>query len=110
MSFTDDPIRDFEKHDAEQERWLQSRPVCSECGEHIQDEELFDIDGDLVCEECLTDYMKKHYNGTYKLLELICEKCGLVLYSDCQVIDSDGRDEACEFVLTRDSYENRDKF
>lgn len=56
------------------------------------------------------DYMKKHYNGTYKLLELICEKCGLVLYSDCQVIDSDGRDEACEFVLTRDSYENRDKF
>ena len=61
MSFTDDPIRDFEKHDAEQERWLQSRPVCSECGEHIQDEDLFDIDGDLVCEECLSDYMKKHY-------------------------------------------------
>lgn len=55
------------------------------------------------------DYMKKHYEGTYKLLELICEKCGLVLYKDCQVIDCDGIDDACEFVLTRASYEKRDR-
>lgn len=61
MSYIPDAYEQWEKHDAEQERWLQSRPVCCECGEHIQDEDLFDIDGDLVCEDCLTDYMKKHY-------------------------------------------------
>lgn len=56
-----DAYEAWERHDAEQEKWLQSRPVCSECGEHIQEEHLFDIDGDLVCEGCLNDYMKKHY-------------------------------------------------
>ena len=55
------------------------------------------------------DYMKKHYEGTYKLLELICKKCGLVLYKDCQVIDCDGRDDACVFVITRASYEKRER-
>ena len=61
MFYTNDPISDFERHDAQQERWLQSRPVCEVCGEHIQDERLYDIDGDLVCEECLKEYMDEHY-------------------------------------------------
>ncbi len=61
MFYTDNPVRDFERHDAEQERWLQSRPVCEVCGEHIQEEHLYDIDGDLVCEECLTKYMNENY-------------------------------------------------
>ena len=61
MFYTDDPVSDFERHDAQQEKWLQSRPVCEVCGDHIQDEHLYDIDGDLVCEECLAEYMKEHY-------------------------------------------------
>ena len=64
-----DAYEAWERHDAEQEKWLQSRPVCSECGEHIQDEHLFDIDGDLVCEECLSDYMKKYKQPTERYME-----------------------------------------
>lgn len=51
----------WEAHDREQEKRLQSRPVCDVCGEHIQDEYLFEIGSDYVCEECLLDYMKENY-------------------------------------------------
>ena len=65
-----DAYEAWERHDAEQERWLQRRPVCNVCGEHIQDDHLFDIDGDLVCEECLKDYMEEHYKqSTEKYME-----------------------------------------
>ena len=53
------------------------------------------------------DYMEQHYIGVIKLLELICQKCGLVLFKDCLVIDCDGRDSACEFVLTQKDYDER---
>ena len=60
----------WERHDAEQEKRLQKRPVCSECGEHIQEEHLYDIDGELVCPECLQKYMDKHYREqTEKYME-----------------------------------------
>lgn len=55
------------------------------------------------------DYMEQHYKGVLKLLELICKKCGLVLFKDCLVIDCDGRDSACEFVLTQEAYDERDQ-
>lgn len=51
--YTDDPVRDFLAHDAEQDAWLKSRPVCAYCGEHIQDEYYFNIGGDEVCPDCL---------------------------------------------------------
>lgn len=51
--FSDDPERDFLNHDSEQERWLNSRPVCCRCGDHIQDEEAYEIDGDIYCIECV---------------------------------------------------------
>lgn len=56
-----DAYEAWERHDGAQERWLNSRPVCCECGEHIQEEKLYDIDGDLVCDNCLRNYMDKHY-------------------------------------------------
>lgn len=55
------------------------------------------------------DYMEEHYKGVVNLLELICQKCNLVLYKDCQVIDCDGRDCTCEFVLTQEAYAERDR-
>lgn len=39
-------------HQAEQDRWLMKRPVCERCGEPIQDEELWDINGTIYCDEC----------------------------------------------------------
>lgn len=38
--------------EARQTAWLQNRPVCSHCGERIQDEKLWDINGELYCPDC----------------------------------------------------------
>lgn len=64
---------------------------------------------DTLASQFSKDYMKKHYKGVVGLLELICQKCGLVLYKDCLVVDCDGRDSACEFVLTQEVYDERDR-
>lgn len=52
MPYTDDPIADFNKWDAEQESRRKMLPRCCECGKHIQDDELFDVFGDLYCWDC----------------------------------------------------------
>lgn len=57
--YSDNPINDFMEFDAEQERKLATMPVCSICGEPIQDDFLFDIDGEIFCEECLKDNFRK---------------------------------------------------
>ena len=49
----------FDRHDAEQEDWLDRRPKCEECGHPIQDEYLFEIDGNLYCESCVKVLFRK---------------------------------------------------
>lgn len=41
MCRTADPIADFMRRDAEQQKWLDKRPVCEHCGEPIQEEQAF---------------------------------------------------------------------
>lgn len=53
MYRTDDPIADFNRWDADQTEWLERLPVCSECGEHIQQEDAVCINGEWYCDECL---------------------------------------------------------
>lgn len=50
--YSDDPVRDFERWDAEQNAWLESRPKCAHCHEHIQDEKLMHIEGEVYHTEC----------------------------------------------------------
>ena len=57
--FTDDPTADFAAHDAEQEAWLLKFPVCECHGEPIQDDYLFDIDGELYCEAGMKERFRK---------------------------------------------------
>lgn len=67
---TDDPVADFERHDREQERQLSELPVCEICGKPIQDENLYLINDEFVCQECLDrdfrkdtdDYVERHSN------------------------------------------------
>lgn len=54
-------------------------------------------------------HMNKAYNATLNLLELICSKCGLVLYKDCQVIDCDGQDGLCEFIVSQQTFDNGER-
>lgn len=58
MSYTDNPVADFERHDAEQQAWLDKLPKCCWCDKPIQDEYLFDIKGDLYCEGCMEERFK----------------------------------------------------
>jgi hypothetical protein len=54
-----DNYSQWEAHEREQEAWLEKRPVCSYCGEPIQDDELFDISGELYHIECAELEFKK---------------------------------------------------
>jgi hypothetical protein len=43
----------WEEHQREQDERLENLPKCSECREPIQEDECYDFDGDLICEDCL---------------------------------------------------------
>ena len=60
VHYSDDPIADFLRHDAEQAKELKKLPVCYECEEPIQDEFCYEINDELVCEKCLKAHYRKH--------------------------------------------------
>ena len=60
MYRTDDPLADFARRDAKQGRWLKRRPVCSECGEPIQDERCYEVNDELICESCMEGNHRKY--------------------------------------------------
>lgn len=49
----------WESHERENERQLERLPVCEVCGNPIQDEYLFLINDEFVCEECLIRNFRK---------------------------------------------------
>lgn len=56
---TDDPVRDAERYIDEQEKALEKLPKCSCCKHHIQDDYLYEINDELICEECLEQNFRK---------------------------------------------------
>lgn len=59
MYWTDDPLMDFHRYDAEQNRRLQQLPVCADCEEHIQDERAYYINGEWICKNCMDSYLRE---------------------------------------------------
>jgi SLT domain-containing protein len=57
---TDNPVADFTRYDAEQQKELEKCPKCSECSEYIQDEHYYEINDEVVCEECLNQNFRKN--------------------------------------------------
>jgi formylmethanofuran dehydrogenase subunit E len=55
MYRTDDPIADFHRHDAEQYKSLESSECCDKCGDVIQDDHYYNIDGQIYCPSCIDD-------------------------------------------------------
>ena len=47
-----DAYDQWRSHNAKQEAWLERQPTCCHCNKKIQDEDLFDINGDLYHEDC----------------------------------------------------------
>jgi hypothetical protein len=50
-----DPLDDFDRYD----RMMASRearlPVCDRCHQRINEDEYFDIEGEILCEDCMRD-------------------------------------------------------
>ena len=67
--YTDDPVRDFECRDREQQEWLDRLPKCEHCGEPIQDDEYYEIEGVNLHLDCLRDYCDEQYKKENTELE-----------------------------------------
>lgn len=52
-----DNYRAWEYSERIRERRLLSLPKCEACKERIQDEDYYDVDGEILCERC----MKRKY-------------------------------------------------
>lgn len=59
MYYTDDPLMDYSRYEADQERQLEQLPVCEDCGEHIQDDTAFYINGEWICHDCMSSYERE---------------------------------------------------
>lgn len=57
MPYSDDPIEDYDRYDEETNKWLSERPICADCGEHIQEERAYYINGEFLCEDCMSAYL-----------------------------------------------------
>lgn len=55
-----DPLDDFNRLEREQQKWLETLPVCDVCDEPIQDEHYFQKDGENICLHCLEHFMKRN--------------------------------------------------
>lgn len=56
-------LKQLDKYESDKEEMLVRRPKCDCCGQHIQDDYLFNIVGDLYCEECLIDQFRHSTDG-----------------------------------------------
>lgn len=48
----------YRDHEARQEAELKRLPKCEHCGERIQDDFLYEIDGSVYCEECMNELFR----------------------------------------------------
>ena len=60
MFFSNDPIVDAMRHDAEIEREQEKLPVCDACGKVIDDDTFWLISGETLCDDCAHDMYTIH--------------------------------------------------
>ncbi len=49
----------FDSHQAQQDAQLDKLPRCCECDEPIQTEHCFEVNGELICPDCMNDNHRK---------------------------------------------------
>lgn len=52
-------------HETEQEKLLEKLPVCRHCGEPIQDDHYFYIEGIIYCEDCMNEKFRRDIEDYY---------------------------------------------
>lgn len=63
MYWTDDPVRDAARYDAEQDRKLAECCIgkCTQCGAVLYSfDDYYDVDGTLICDDCLYDWAAQY--------------------------------------------------
>ena len=53
-----DPDKDFARRDKEQQEWEDRLPCCDCCGEKV-DDYVYDIDGEILCIQCMIDKYRR---------------------------------------------------
>lgn len=59
MYRTNNPVADFERHDAEQEAMLERLPRCGYCDNPIQDDMAWEVNDEWYCDECFRYHHRK---------------------------------------------------
>lgn len=59
LYITDNPVADFDRWDEEQCRQEERLPICSECGEKIQDDFYYEFNDEVICSDCLDNNHRK---------------------------------------------------
>jgi formylmethanofuran dehydrogenase subunit E len=59
MPYSDNPVADYDRYCAEQERQMEKLPKCDRCGQPVTDYYYYEIDGENLCEKCLKDNYRK---------------------------------------------------
>lgn len=59
MFYSDDPIADFHRYDAAQQRKLNRLPKCEWCGEAVQDEAAYHIGDVWIHVDCIDCYLER---------------------------------------------------
>lgn len=54
-----DNFSQWEFHEAKKEEWLRTRPVCEHCGQPIQEDWLFDVNGVLYHPACAAEVFER---------------------------------------------------
>ena len=54
--YVPDNLDAYNEYSSRQESRLDARPKCEECGNPIQDEGCYYINGELICNECMEGY------------------------------------------------------
>lgn len=49
----------WEAHDAERQKELEKLPRCSECDEPIQTDKCYEVNGELICPDCMEQNHRK---------------------------------------------------
>lgn len=54
----DDNYDLWKRHEEEKERQLAQLPVCSQCDAPIQSDFCYQINGEVICEDCMEQFKK----------------------------------------------------
>lgn len=54
-----DPLDDFDRQDRAQAAYEARLPVCDKCHKRINDDYYFDIEGEILHEDCMNDKYRR---------------------------------------------------